>query len=109
MNYLWEANYKGNGVKQDYVEAAKWAQKSAEAGTHEGMVNLGVMYAYGQGVKKDLVEAYKWFTIAFKQGNSRAGTYRNELAEQLGPEDIFEGRKRANEYKVPVPKRAAQP
>ena len=44
---------KGEDVKQDYTEAAKWYQKAAEQGKAAAQNNLGYMYHNGEGVKQD--------------------------------------------------------
>ena len=35
--------YVGEGVAQDYAEAAKWIRKAAEQGDAEAQYNLGIM------------------------------------------------------------------
>lgn len=57
MNYLADAYYKGMGVKQSYIEAFQWYEKSAEAGSARGMNNLACAYSCGHGVEKDLSKA----------------------------------------------------
>ena len=52
---------KGQGVKQDDVEAVKWYRKAAEQGLAQAQLNLGNMYRTGEGVKQDDVEAVKWY------------------------------------------------
>lgn len=44
---------KGEGVAQDYAEAAKWYVLAAEQGDTISQFNLGTMYDYGQGVAQD--------------------------------------------------------
>lgn len=39
---------RGNGVKKDFVEAAKWFRKAAEHGVAFAQFYLGVMYATGR-------------------------------------------------------------
>ena len=51
--------YKGDGVSQDYAEAAKWYRKAAEQGHDWAQYNLGWMYFCGEGVPKDYAEAVK--------------------------------------------------
>lgn len=63
--------YRGKGVRQDYVEAAKHFQKIAEQGHVVAQYNLGWMYWKGQGVGKDYIEAAKWFIKAAEQGNAK--------------------------------------
>ena len=59
---------KGQGVKQDDVEAVKWYRKAAKQGEASAQFNLGSMYADGRGVKQDYVEAVKWYRKAAEQG-----------------------------------------
>lgn len=53
----------GNGVKQDYAEAAKWLLKAAEQGNPGAQLSLAMLYASGLGVQQNLIEGYKWLTI----------------------------------------------
>jgi TPR repeat protein len=41
-------NAKGQGVTQDYKEAAKWFRLGAEQGYADEQYNLGILYAKGQ-------------------------------------------------------------
>jgi hypothetical protein len=63
---------KGQGVPQDYAEAAKWYRKAAEQGNAEAQYNLGMMYYAGQGVPQDHAVAAKWYRKAAEQGNASA-------------------------------------
>jgi uncharacterized protein len=47
--------YNGQGVRQDYTEAAKWTRKAAEQGNTPAQADLGILYWNGQGVQKDVV------------------------------------------------------
>ena len=60
----------GQGVKQDFKEAFKWLQKSADQGFAEAQFVLGMMYQMGEGVEKDLKEAVKLIRKAADQGNA---------------------------------------
>ena len=62
----------GEGVAQDYVEAAKWYRRAAEQGDDSAQFNLGRMYADGEGVAQDYVEAAKWYRRAAEQGDDSA-------------------------------------
>ena len=59
--------YKGIGVPQDKVEAAKWFLKAAEQGNAEAQLNIGLMYDNGEGVQQDKMEAAKWYRKAAEQ------------------------------------------
>ena len=64
--------YLGNGVSQDYTEAAKWYTLAAKQGDAVSQFNLGNMYHDGQGVPQDYKESVKWYSLAAKQGNADA-------------------------------------
>ena len=51
---------KGEGVPQDYVQAAKWTRLAADQGDAQAQYNLGVMNDNGQGVPQDDNHAIKW-------------------------------------------------
>ena len=52
--------FNGNGVPQDYTEAAKWYTMSAEQGHSYAQYCLGLMYFNGNGVPQDDTESAKW-------------------------------------------------
>ena len=54
----------GDGVQQDFAEAAKWYRKAADQGDIDAQNELGSLYGNGQGVPQDYVEAYRWFDLA---------------------------------------------
>ena len=62
----------GNGVPQDYAEAANWFRKAAERGYAEAQYRLGQMLAIGQGIRQDNTEAVNWYRKAAEQGVARA-------------------------------------
>ena len=64
--------FNGDGVKQDYSEAANWYRKAAEQNDAHAQYKLGFCYAYGRGVAKDDAEAVKWIRKAAEQGESEA-------------------------------------
>ena len=63
---------KGEGVKQDKAEAARWYREAAEQGLADAQLDLGVRYLRGEGVKQDKAEAAEWFRKAAEQGNEKA-------------------------------------
>ena len=62
----------GEGVAQDYVEAAKWFRKAADQGFARAQHDLGLCYENGDGVTKDVTEAVKWYHKAADQGDASA-------------------------------------
>ena len=69
----------GQGVPQDFTEAAKWFRKAAEQGYAPAQNNLGSLYDKGKGVPLDFAEAAKWYRKAAEQGDADAA----EALEQL--------------------------
>ncbi len=66
---LGAAYANGQGVKQDYTQAALWFNKAAEQGDAAAQSVLGVAYANGQGVPRDNAKAAYWYRKAAEQGN----------------------------------------
>jgi TPR repeat protein len=65
--------YRGQGVAQNYGEAFKWLEKSAQQNHPTAQYNLAVMYEQGQGTNKDLAKSQQWIDKACSNGynNSR--------------------------------------
>jgi TPR repeat protein len=59
---------QGQGVPQNYTEAAKWYRKAAEQGHADAQYFLGTMYIQGQGVPQNYTEATTWLKKAAEQG-----------------------------------------
>ena len=70
---------KGEGVPQNYEEAAKWTRKAAEQGHAWAQEKLGQMYHYGMGVPTHYGEAAKWTRKAAKQGNAGAQLFLGQM------------------------------
>ena len=64
----------GQGVPQDYKEAAMWFRKAAEQGNADSQLKLGYMYLAGQGVPQDYEEAVMWSRKSAEQGNADSMT-----------------------------------
>ena len=59
----------GEGVEQNFSEAALWYRRAAEHvpnlnGAGQGRNNLANLYVDGNGVPRDLVQAYMWYSLA---------------------------------------------
>ena len=74
----------GQGVPQDYAQAAYWRRKAAEQGDAVAQSKLGTMYAIGQGVTQDTAQAMMWIRKAADQGDADA---QNNLANMLADLD----------------------
>lgn len=88
----------GDGVPQDYVEAAKWYQRAAEQGDVFGQCKLSISYVLGKGVIQDLVLAYMWINLASAQDPSNI-VVRDIIAKNMSPSQIAEGQRLSREWK----------
>jgi len=62
----------GQGVKQDYGQAAQLFLAAANGGVAEAQYNVAVMYSEGMGVPRDPAQAMIWYQKAAAQGNANA-------------------------------------
>jgi TPR repeat protein len=98
--------YQGQGVPQNYSEAAKWYRRAAEQGMADSQVNLGLMYYHGQGVSRDYVLAHMWLNIAASQypasvreNLNDAVHYRDIVNSLMTPTQIAEADRLARKWK----------
>jgi uncharacterized protein len=83
---------KGQVVKQNYAEAAKWYRSAADQGNAGAQAALGELYEAGQGVPADDAAAAEWYRRAAEQGHV-VGQYSLAVLYVLGkgvPRDIAE-------------------
>ena len=71
-----EQYYHGNGVQQNYAEAAKWYHKAADRDHPDAQKKLAQMYKDGVGVSKNEWESLKWETKV-------SGHQQKELTKEL--------------------------
>jgi localization factor PodJL len=62
----------GEGVAQDYRQAALWYQRAAAQGLAPAQYRLGTFYEKGRGVPQDLAAARIWYERAAEKGNRKA-------------------------------------
>jgi TPR repeat protein len=62
----------GQGVQQNYGEAARWYRRAADQGFARAQTNLGYLFDEGLGVPQDWAEAWRWYQQAAAQGDARA-------------------------------------
>ncbi|MDX2307051.1 MAG: hypothetical protein NW216_02310 [Hyphomicrobium sp.] len=63
---------EGKGIDQNFKEAHRWYQRSADQGFAQAQYRLGTLYERGLGAKKDLAVARQWYEKAAEQGNVKA-------------------------------------
>jgi TPR repeat protein len=74
--------YRGDGVKKDASEAARWMSKAADIGGASATYEVGSYYARGiQDVPQDFNEAQKWMHKAAELGHNHAMWRLAELYE----------------------------
>jgi hypothetical protein len=78
----------GDGVKQDYTEAARWFSRAADQGHVLAQGALGDYYNYGRGVSMDISKAYFWSYLAFAGGDEVSKLRLGRLAGQLPHSEI---------------------
>lgn len=81
--------YLGQGVPQNYQEAAKWLRLAAKQKHAPAQNLLGSIYDLGLGVPQDYKEAANWYRLAAEQGDAD-GQYNLGImyARELGvPQD----------------------
>jgi uncharacterized protein len=88
---------QGNGVRQDYRDAAWWFRLAAEQGDIGAQIKLGEMYADGNGVPRDYVYAYLWTSIAASSLDRVAIKNRDNVAAKLKTVQLEQARDLARE------------
>jgi TPR repeat protein len=102
QNELGEALYIGKrGVTRNAVEAVECFRQAASQNHPAAQSNLGVCYERGDGVAKYEVEAYKWYLLAAAQGDNKARRNASILELMLLPEQVAEGKRRAQDWLEP--------
>ena len=79
LGFMFEAGK--NGILQDYSEAFKWYQRSAQGNNAMGLFHNGRMYYNGFYVSRDDREAEKLFIKAIQKGHIKAQYYLGMLYE----------------------------
>lgn len=104
--------YRGEGVPQDFDEAATWFKAAADSGDADAQFNLGLMFSHGQGVPQDFVQAHLWFSLAAWRYARNEGQQwaigdphwavrnRDWALAQLDPDQIAEVRRLIKERKA---------
>jgi hypothetical protein len=97
------AYYCGQGVLQDYIEAARWWREAADQGAANAQFNLGLLYYGGRGVPQDYAEAHLWIDLAASRASGddqkKFADARELVAKKMTAEQIAEAQRRAGEWK----------
>ena len=93
----------GQGVPQDFAEAAKWYRKAALQGHGPAQYALGLMYYNGQGVRQDNVQAHLWFSLKTDAGDAEAARHRDMVTKLMTPEQIAKAEQLAGKWRAARP------
>jgi len=96
---------EGLGVNQDFKESAKWYRLAAAKGYATAQYNLGIMYRDGKGMDQDILASHMWLNIARKNGIDDGSMDKDELEENMTPDQIAEAQKLAREWMEKHPKK----
>lgn len=78
--------YYGQGVKQDYTEAAKWFEEVSIYDDAAAYL-LGRMYYYGDGVRRNLTSSLKHLRYPARRNNGKAIKLLLKVAGSVGSTD----------------------
>jgi TPR repeat protein/putative methionine-R-sulfoxide reductase with GAF domain len=88
----------GEGVPQNYSDAARWFGSAAEQGHTTAQTILASYYAMGRGVRKDLSKAYFWSVLA-QAGGEPSSRYRlSILSSRMTPSQVLAAQQQANDW-----------
>lgn len=86
---------RGNGVARDFDRAIRLATGAARKGVSGARYNVGLLLGNSDN-RDDVIEAYKWFSLLALDQYPGAAANRDRVARRLRPEDISEGKRRAD-------------
>jgi TPR repeat protein len=81
-------NYHGEGILQDYKEAAKYYHLAADQGHAAAQFYLGGLYFEGEGVPQNYAQAHMWLNIASVNGADDGQKWRDETAKKMSQDDV---------------------
>ena len=87
----------GEGVEQDYVQAAEWYSKAAAQGHMIAQRNLATMYLNGNGIKQDRIKAMAWYQVIAISGNAMDVRRRDMLQKEMSEVDLAASQELANQ------------
>lgn len=90
--------FKGQGVPQDYAEAAGWFQRAAEQGVSQAQYKLGELYEEGKGVTQDYEYAFAWYSVADALQHKKAAPRVQATEARLNEEELNAARRLAKQF-----------
>lgn len=71
-NILGDLSFHGRGVEMDKAQAFDWYSKGAEAGTFNGLREVGYAYYHGNGVDRDVDQSRAYLDRAVAAGDRKS-------------------------------------
>jgi len=91
----------GLGVEKDNPKALEWYRRGAEQGNALAQANAARLLGFNTpGVKLDKIEAYKWMSLSAERNEPAATNAFAMFQKTLTPEELAEGRRQADDYKL---------
>lgn len=88
---------RGEGVEQNYEEAAKWFRKAAEKRVKQAQYRLADLYMKGRGVPRDFEYAYAWFRVGAEHEHRKSIDALPSARDSLSPDELEEAEKLSRE------------
>lgn len=88
-------------------DSVKETRKSAMAGDPEAQFTMGRLFDGGCFEIQDFVQAHAWFNLAAASGVEAAKRCRDEVEQQLGPDQIHEAQAHARQLQEAIRKVSA--
>lgn len=96
--YLGVMYLKGQGVEQDYNQAATWLRKASENRLPQAQYKLAGLYTEGHGVPKDLEFAYVWLSVAATYKHALSMSAVPKAKAKLSDAELADAQKLVSEY-----------
>ncbi|MHC8441274.1 MAG: tetratricopeptide repeat protein [Candidatus Eutrophobiaceae bacterium] len=97
QHYLGMMYMNGQGVKQDYKEAAQWFRKAAENRIASSQYKLANLYMSGRGLPFDHEAAYAWLLTGSAHGHALSEKTLKKAKSKLSLEELAEAKKLSEE------------
>ena len=89
---------KGQGVEQNYEEAANWLRRSAQQSVPNAQFKLAGLYADGNGVPQDNEYAYIWYSVGASHQHAKSVNAVADAKAKLSAEELAEADKAVPEF-----------
>ena len=96
--YLGVMYMKGQGVEQNYEEAANWLRKAAENRLPNAQYKLANLYTEGKGVPKDYEFAYVWYSVGVTHNHQLSKNAIEKAKARLSENELKEADKLLADY-----------